>query len=83
MPLGSKGFDHRIRDRLSTLLALRTIPVCVAVDAPSISILLHEWSAGVEWITALRAEEMSSVPLSAARHNDFALDRRLARLATR
>jgi hypothetical protein len=83
MPLGSKGFDNRVRDRLSTLLALRTIPMCVAVDAPSITILFHERSAGIEWITTLRAEEMSSVPLSTARHNDLAFDGCLARLATR
>jgi hypothetical protein len=55
----------------------------VAVDAPSITILFHERSAGIEWITTLRAEEMSSVPLSTARHNDFTLDWCLAGLATR
>jgi hypothetical protein len=83
MPLGSKGFDNRVRDRLSTLLALRAIPMCVTVDTPSISILLYKRSARVEWITTLRAEEVPSVPLSTARHNDFTFDWCFARLATR
>jgi hypothetical protein len=55
----------------------------VAIDTPSISILLHKRSARVEWIAALRAEEVSSVPLSTARHNHLTFNRCLARLASR
>jgi hypothetical protein len=83
MPLRSKSLDNRIRDRLATLLALRAKTMCMTINTPSISFLLHKRRARIKRITALRAEKVSSVPLGTTRHDDFALDRRLARLAAR
>ena len=55
----------------------------MAVATPRISILLDERRARIEWIAALRAEKVASVPFSTASNNDFALNRGLARFAAR
>jgi hypothetical protein len=81
MPLCPKSLDNRIRDWLSTFLALCAITMCMAIDTPSITVLLHEWSARVKRITALRAEEVSRMPLSTTCHNDLTFNGCLARLA--
>ena len=82
MPLRTKRLDNRIRDRLPTFLALRAIPMSVTVHTPSIPILLHKRRCGIEWVTALRAEEVSGVPFSATGHNDLTFNWRFAGLAT-
>lgn len=81
MPLTPQRLDNNIRHRLPALPALRAVPVRVAIAAPRIPILLHKRRAGIERIAALSAEEVSGVPLRAARDDDFTLDRRLARFA--
>lgn len=78
MPLRPKCLDDRIRYRLAALLALCAVSMRMAVYAPGIAILLHERCRGVERITALRAEEVTSMPFGATSYNDLALDRRLA-----
>lgn len=83
MPLAPQRLHHHIRHRLPALATLGTVSVGVTVATPRISILLDERSAGIEWITALRTEEVTGVPLGATSNNDFAFDRRLARLAAR
>lgn len=83
MPLRPERLNNRIRNRLPTLPALRTIPISMAVNAPSIPLLLHKRRATIKRITALRAEEMTNVPLGTTRNHDLALDRRLAAFAAR
>lgn len=83
VPLCSECLDHGIRHWLAALLALRAVAVSVAVDTPSITILLYERCAGVEGVTALRTEKVSSVPLRTTRHNHLSFNRCLARLAAR
>lgn len=83
MPLAPQRLYHHIRHRLPTLTALGTVPVGVAIATPRITILLNERRARIEWIAALRTEEVPGVPLGATSNNDFAFDRRLARLAAR
>lgn len=83
MPLAPQCLHHHIRHWLPTLAALGTVPVSVAIATPRIPILLDERCAGIKRITTLRTEEMAGVPLSATSNNDFAFDRRLARLAAR
>lgn len=83
MPLGTQGLDDRISDRLATALALGRVAVRMAIDTPCVPVLLDERRARIERVAALRAEEMSRVPLGAARYNDLPFDGRLARLAAR
>jgi hypothetical protein len=80
MPLSPKRLDNRIRNGLAALLALCTVPMSMAIDAPRIPILLHKRRSGIKWITALK---VSSMPFCTTRNNDFTLDGRLARLASR
>lgn len=47
------------------------------------AILLDERRAGIEWIAALRTEEMAGVPFSATSDDDLAFNRCLARFAAR
>lgn len=79
MPLGAQRLDNRIRDWLPALLTLRAEPMRMAIHTPRIPFLLNEWRTRIKRIAALRTEEVSCVPLGAARDNDLALDRRLAR----
>jgi hypothetical protein len=83
MPLRPKRLDNRIRDWLATLLALCTVSMSMAIDTPRVSVLLHKRRCGIKRITTLGAEKVSSMPLCTTRNNDFALDGRLARLASR
>jgi hypothetical protein len=83
MPLAPQRLHHHIRHRLPALAALGAVPISVAIATPRISILLDERRAGIEWVTTLRTEEMAGVPFGATSNNDFAFDRRLARLAAR
>jgi hypothetical protein len=57
--------------------------MCVAVDTPSVSILLYKWSARVKRIATLSAEKVSRMPLGSTCHNDLTLDGCLARFTTR
>ena len=83
MPLAPQRLHHHIRHRLPAFAALRTVPVSMAIATPRIAILLDERRAGIKWIAALRTEEMAGMPFGATCNDDFALDRRLARFATR
>lgn len=83
MPLRSKGLHYRIRNRLSALLTFRAVSMRMTIHAPRVSVFLHKWCAGVEWIATLRAKEVPSMPLGSTGYYHFSLDRRLARLATR
>ena len=55
----------------------------VTIDTPRITVFFHKWGTAVERIATLRTEEVTNVPLCAARYNDFAFDRRLTRLTAR
>ena len=81
MPLAPQRFHHHIRHWLPALAAFRTVTISVAVATPRISILLDERRASIERIATLRTEEVTNVPLSAARNDDFTFDGCLARLA--
>lgn len=83
MPLAPQRFHHHIRHRLPALATLGAVAVSVAVATPRVPVLLDERRAGVERIAALRAEEVTGVPLCAASDDDFAFDRRFARFAAR
>jgi len=83
MPLAPQRLHHNIRHRLPALAALGTIPISVAVATPRVAILLDKRRTRIEWIAALRAEEVASVPFGTASDDDFAFDRRLARFAAR
>lgn len=81
MPLASQSLDHNIRHRLPTLATLGTVAISVAVATPRVPILLDKRRTSVKRITTLRAEKVTSMPFRAARNNDLAFDRRLARFA--
>lgn len=81
MPFTSQCLDYHIRNRLPAPLTLRAEPVCVTVDTPCVSLFLYEWGTTVERIATLRAEEVTNVPLCAARYNDFPFDRCFAGFA--
>jgi hypothetical protein len=55
----------------------------MAVDTPSIPILFHKRSRGIKWISALGAEEVTSMPFRTASNDNLALNGRLAALAAR
>ena len=50
MPLGAKRFDNSICNWPTTLLALGTEAIGVAVDAPGIPVLFDIWRGGLEWL---------------------------------
>jgi hypothetical protein len=54
----------------------------MAIDAPRIAVFLHERRSGVERITTLCTEEVSSMPLGSTCDNDLALDGCFATLAS-
>lgn len=83
MPLSPQRLDHNIRHRFPALATLGTVAISMAVAAPRVAILLDKRRTSVERIATLRAEEVASVPFRAARNNDLAFDRRLARFAAR
>lgn len=83
MPLRPQRLNHRIRNRLPTLLTLGTIPMRMTIHTPRIPILFHKRRARIKRIATLRAEKVSCMPLGAARDNDFAFNGRLARFAPR
>jgi hypothetical protein len=83
MPLAPQRLNHHIRHRLAALTALGAVAISMTIAAPCVPILLDERRASIERITTLRAKEVSSMPLSTARNNDLAFDRRLARFAAR
>jgi hypothetical protein len=55
----------------------------VTPDTPRIPLLLDKWRRRIKRITALRAKEVTHMPLSATSNNDLALNGRLAALAPR
>jgi hypothetical protein len=55
----------------------------MTTHTPSITILLHKRRRTIERISALRAEEVSHVPLRATRDNHLAFNRCFATLAAR
>ena len=81
MPLRPQSLDNRIRYRFATLTTFCAEAIRVAPHTPSVPFLLYERSRRVEWVTALRAEEMANVPLGATGYHDLALNGRLAALA--
>lgn len=83
MPLRAQRFNHRIRNRFAAPFTLRAIAISMTIDAPRVPVLFDKRGGGIERVAALGAEEVASVPFSAARDHDFALDRRFARLAAR
>ena len=83
MPLRPKRLDNGIGNRFSTPLTLRTVAMRMAIHAPSVSIFLHKRGCGIKRITALSAEEMTSMPFRAASDDDLAFDWRFATFATR
>jgi len=83
VPLCAERLHDRIDDRLPALLALRTEAIRMTPNAPRVPLLLDKRRGGIKRITALRAEEVTNMPLGAARHDHLAFDRGLAALAAR
>lgn len=81
MPLRAQRLHHRIRNRLTTALALGTEPIRMAIDTPRIPLLLDKRHIRIERITALRAEKVARVPLGATGDDYLALNRGSAALA--
>lgn len=54
VPLRPQRLDDGVGDGLLALAALCGVAVCVAVDAPSVSVLLHKRGLGVKWLWFLR-----------------------------
>jgi hypothetical protein len=82
MPVEAKSLDnHILNDRLSAALAFAAEAIRMAPDTPCIAFLLHKRHGLVEWVTALRTEEVSWMPVRATRDDSFSLDGRLAGLA--
>ena len=74
MPLSFQSLDNHIRDWFLTTSTFATVPLAMAVHAPSISILLHEGSRRIERVATFRAKEMANVPLTTTCEDDFTLD---------
>jgi hypothetical protein len=82
MPLCSQRLHDRICNRFAASFAFRAVSVGMAIDAPRIAVFLHERRSGVERITTLCTEEVSSMPLGSTCDNDLALDGCFATLAS-
>ena len=82
MPLKPQRFDYGLCHRLPTFPTLGTVSIRMTTHTPSIAVLLYERRGTVERIAALRAEEVSRVPLSTAGDDNLALDWGFAGLAT-
>ena len=82
MPITSKSFDNDIRDRLLTFPTFRAVPVGMTAYTPCVPILLNKGHARVEWIAALRTEEVARMPFSSASYNHLPFNGSLARLAS-
>jgi len=83
MPLRAQRLDNRIRNRLTTALTLRRVPIRMTIDTPRMPILLHKRRVRIERITTLRTEEMPRVPFSATSHHNLPLNRGLTTLTPR
>lgn len=82
MPLRSKGFDNRIRNRFPAALALCTVPMRMTIDTPCVPVFLDKRRRAVKRITALSAEKVAGVPLCTTCYNDLAFNGRFAALAS-
>ena len=83
MPLSAQRLNHRVRNRFAAPFTLRAVAISMTIDAPRVPVLFDKRGGGIERVAALCTEEVASVPLGAARDDDFALDRRFAGLAAR
>ena len=77
----SHSLHNSVDNGLLALATLGAEPVRVTADTPRISIFLHKRRIAIEWIAALRAEKVTSVPLCSTRHDHLAFDRCLTALA--
>lgn len=83
MPLRPQRLHHRLHNRLPTPPALRAVSIRMTTHAPRIPVLLHKWHLRRERVAALRAEEVTRVPLRSAGEDHLALDGRFAGFAAR
>jgi hypothetical protein len=86
MPFSAQGLNVLSNDSCTTLSAFRCSPLSalrLAIDAPRVAILFDMCHTVLKRITALSAEEMSVVPMSAEGDNVLTKNRGLAVLTAR